>query len=67
VRARRCTLGALEQPGAGTSPERVDRRFSHAVDCTARGRKIVAIGLNYLDHIRESSLPRPLRNVVAAA
>jgi hypothetical protein len=37
VRARRRTLGALEQPGAGPSAEGVDRRFSHAVDCTARG------------------------------
>ena len=37
VGARRRTLGALEQPGAGPSAESVDRRFSHVVDCTGRG------------------------------
>jgi hypothetical protein len=37
VCAGRRTLGALEQTGAGPSAEGVDRRFSHAVDCTGRG------------------------------
>jgi 2-keto-4-pentenoate hydratase/2-oxohepta-3-ene-1,7-dioic acid hydratase in catechol pathway len=130
VRARRRTLGALEQPGTGPSAKCVHRRFRHVADCTARGRiermriaavhmldrallavdvdgdrrrldfegdllslvragvdphelavgeavagelapplqpgKIVAIGLNYLDHIRESNLPRPAQPLVFA-
>jgi 5-carboxymethyl-2-hydroxymuconate isomerase len=126
VCARGCALGAVAQPGAGPSPNGVDRRFGHAADCTARGSiewmriatvqqqlvvevggdrrrldfdgdlvalaragvdpreldigdplageleaplqpgKIVAIGLNYLDHIRESNLPQPEQPLVFA-
>jgi 2-keto-4-pentenoate hydratase/2-oxohepta-3-ene-1,7-dioic acid hydratase in catechol pathway len=53
---------------AGVDPNELDAGPAVAGELAAplRPGKIVAIGLNYLDHIRESNLPRPPQPLVFA-
>lgn len=53
---------------AGIDPRDLDigDPVTGALEAPLRPGKIVAIGLNYLDHIRESNLPRPAQPLVFA-
>ena len=53
---------------AGIDPRELDigEPLAAELDAPLRPGKIVAIGLNYLDHIRESNLPRPEQPLVFA-
>src|SRR5437899_7331589 len=63
-------LLSLVQAGVDPRDLAVGNRVAGELAAPLQPGKIVAIGLNYLDHIRESKLPQPdqpLRNAVAAA
>src|SRR5689334_687427 len=59
-------LRALVRSGVDPRELRVGDIVTEELAAPLRPWKIVAIGLNYLDHIRESNLPRPEEPLVFA-
>jgi 2-keto-4-pentenoate hydratase/2-oxohepta-3-ene-1,7-dioic acid hydratase in catechol pathway len=59
-------LLALLRAGVDTRDLAVGDPVAGELAAPLRPGKIVAIGLNYLDHIRESNLPRPAQPLVTA-
>jgi 2-keto-4-pentenoate hydratase/2-oxohepta-3-ene-1,7-dioic acid hydratase in catechol pathway len=59
-------LGALARAGIHPRELEIGEPLTGELDAPLRPGKIVAIGLNYLDHIRESNLPRPDQPLVFA-